>query len=163
MFFHKQPRVDASQGVPWSKDRRKEGSAQITTVESPARRVSMTMHIASPLGEGLLRALRDDGERVLAKAEAEARKAKVKTEAILVEARGYGVADVILRQATNARADLIVMGTHGRRGVARLVMGSDAEGVVRGTRVPVLLVRAPEGAADASSERPGNKASLPTG
>jgi hypothetical protein len=38
-------------------------------------------------------------------------------------------------------ADLIVLGTHGRRGITRLVMGSDAEGVVRATRVPVRLVR----------------------
>jgi nucleotide-binding universal stress UspA family protein len=39
------------------------------------------------------------------------------------------------------RADLIVMGTHGRRGMSRLAMGSDAELVVRSTPVPVLLVR----------------------
>ena len=32
------------------------------------------------------------------------------------------------------------MGTHGRRGLRRLAMGSDAEGVVRGAPVPVLLV-----------------------
>jgi nucleotide-binding universal stress UspA family protein len=36
-----------------------------------------------------------------------------------------------------------VLGTHGRRGLSRLVMGSDAEGVVRTASVPVLLVRAP--------------------
>jgi nucleotide-binding universal stress UspA family protein len=36
---------------------------------------------------------------------------------------------------------LIVIGTHGRRGIRRLVMGSDAEYVVRTTPVPVLLVR----------------------
>jgi nucleotide-binding universal stress UspA family protein len=36
-----------------------------------------------------------------------------------------------------------VLGTHGRRGVSRLVMGSDAELVVRETPVPVLLVRSP--------------------
>jgi nucleotide-binding universal stress UspA family protein len=35
-----------------------------------------------------------------------------------------------------------VLGTHGRRGVRRLVLGSDAEQVVRTSRVPVLLVRA---------------------
>ena len=38
--------------------------------------------------------------------------------------------------------DLIVMGTHGRRGLSRLAMGSDAEMVVRSSPVPVLLVRA---------------------
>ena len=35
------------------------------------------------------------------------------------------------------------MGTHGRRGVTRMVLGSDAEAVLRGSPVPVLLVRSP--------------------
>jgi len=52
-------------------------------------------------------------------------------------------ADEILRAARRARADLVVMGTHGRRGVSRLFMGSVAERVVRESRVPVLTVRAP--------------------
>jgi len=39
---------------------------------------------------------------------------------------------------------LIVMGTHGRRGFSHLVLGSDAELVVRSSPVPVLLVRAPQ-------------------
>jgi nucleotide-binding universal stress UspA family protein len=52
------------------------------------------------------------------------------------------VADVIVENAKKWRADLIVMGTHGRRGITRVVMGSDAEGVVRNTPVPVLLIRA---------------------
>ena len=38
-------------------------------------------------------------------------------------------------------ADMIVMGTHGRRGLDRLLMGSDAEMVLRNSRVPVLMVR----------------------
>ena len=42
-------------------------------------------------------------------------------------------------------ADLIVIGTHGRRGIARLVLGSDAEQILRLARVPVLLVRSPNG------------------
>jgi nucleotide-binding universal stress UspA family protein len=46
-----------------------------------------------------------------------------------------------VRQAKKWRADLIVIGTHGRRGVSRLVMGSDAEQIVRTSPVPVMLVR----------------------
>jgi nucleotide-binding universal stress UspA family protein len=42
------------------------------------------------------------------------------------------------------RADLIIMGTHGRRGVNRLVFGSDAELVIRTAPVPVMLVRSAE-------------------
>ena len=63
----------------------------------------------------------------------------------MLETRGRSVAEVIIAHAKKLRADLIVLGTHGRRGVSRLVMGSDAEGVVRSARVPVLLVHAPEG------------------
>jgi nucleotide-binding universal stress UspA family protein len=51
------------------------------------------------------------------------------------------VADAILKSAKKLRADLIVIGTHGRRGGARLIMGSDAENVVRQSNVPVLLIR----------------------
>src|ERR1700685_3514197 len=65
----------------------------------------------------------------------------VKLKPVLVEKFGGLVADVIISQAKKQRADLIVLGTHGRRGVTRLVMGSDAEGVVRRSPVPVLLVR----------------------
>jgi hypothetical protein len=43
------------------------------------------------------------------------------------------------------------MGTHGRRGVDHLLMGSDAEGVIRTSRVPVLLVRAPDSATTAKA------------
>ena len=49
--------------------------------------------------------------------------------------------DEISKYARKIGADLIVMGTHGHRGVRRLVMGSDAEQVVRTAQVPVLLVR----------------------
>ena len=44
-------------------------------------------------------------------------------------------------EAVNWKADLIVIGTHGRSGLSRLLLGSVAEEVVRGASVPVLLVR----------------------
>lgn len=49
--------------------------------------------------------------------------------------------EVILRTAEDVQADLIVMGTHGRRGLGRLVMGSVAEFVVRLAPCPVLTIR----------------------
>ncbi|MBV8077601.1 MAG: universal stress protein [Planctomycetaceae bacterium] len=52
-------------------------------------------------------------------------------------------AAVILRVAREVRAGLIVMGTHGRTGLGRLLMGSVAETVLRGSRGPVLVVKAP--------------------
>jgi nucleotide-binding universal stress UspA family protein len=51
------------------------------------------------------------------------------------------VSDVILREAKKWKADLIVMGTHGRRGINRMMLGSDAEMVLRNTPIPVLMVR----------------------
>jgi nucleotide-binding universal stress UspA family protein len=52
-------------------------------------------------------------------------------------------AGAILQVAKEAHADLIVMGTHGRRGLSRLLMGSVAEQVVRDASCPVLTVKTP--------------------
>lgn len=49
--------------------------------------------------------------------------------------------DVILETAEAQHADLIVIGTHGRRGLSRLVLGSVAENVIRRATCPVLAVR----------------------
>lgn len=50
------------------------------------------------------------------------------------------IAHCIVRMASDFNADLIVMGTHGRRGVRRLVLGSVAERVLRIALCPILLV-----------------------
>lgn len=55
------------------------------------------------------------------------------------------VAPAILRAAEELGADLVVMGTHGRTGLAHVVLGSVAERVMRGARVPVLTVRQAKG------------------
>lgn len=89
-----------------------------------------------------LPALREGGRRILAKAQAVAEKSGIKAKTILRERIGGPAADVIVPEARRQRADLIVLGTHGRRGLRRLVLGSDAEQVVRTSPVPVLLVRA---------------------
>jgi nucleotide-binding universal stress UspA family protein len=81
---------------------------------------------------------------LLAAAEAVAAKARVPAKTVLVETKGGSIADAILGQARKLKSSVIVMGTHGRRGLRRVVMGSDAEAVVREARVPVLLVRVPE-------------------
>jgi nucleotide-binding universal stress UspA family protein len=54
-------------------------------------------------------------------------------------------ASAIVEAAQFGKVDLIVMSTHGRSGVGRLILGSVAESVLRGTRTPILLLR-PEGA-----------------
>jgi nucleotide-binding universal stress UspA family protein len=90
-----------------------------------------------------IRALRAGGKELLVRAEAKVRKHGIEVEAVLLETVGRRVADLIIKQAKKWRADVIVLGTHGRRGLSRVVMGSDAELVVREAPVPVLLVRSP--------------------
>jgi nucleotide-binding universal stress UspA family protein len=98
--------------------------------------------MAGAPGADLVPALREGGKRVLANAQRLALKHKVKAKAILREMLSGPAAYPIVREARKVGADLIVLGTHGRRGVRRLVLGSDAEQVVRTASVPVLLVRA---------------------
>jgi nucleotide-binding universal stress UspA family protein len=91
----------------------------------------------------LLKSVREIGERSVTEAAVLARKNKLNADASLLHGRGRRASDVILEAAKKWRADLIVMGTHGRRGLNRLLLGSDAERVLRGTPVPLLLVRDP--------------------
>lgn len=85
--------------------------------------------------------LRDDSKKILKKAEIAARHAEVETDSKVIEAFGNQVAQLVVDDVESWHADLVVMGTHGLRGVKRLVMGSDAETVLRTSPVPVLLVR----------------------
>lgn len=66
----------------------------------------------------------------------------VETE--LVERSAARISERVVEQAKSWNADLIVIGTHGRRGVGRMLLGSDAEQTARIAPVPVLLVRAPD-------------------
>ena len=89
----------------------------------------------------MLRALRQHGLDILAKSKHAAEAASVHCETLLREVMGKRVSEVIVEQAAQHSCDLIVMGTHGRRGFSRLTLGSAADGVVRLSPVPVLLVR----------------------
>ena len=80
--------------------------------------------------ERLAALISDDDRRAL----------QVKTVLVTFEAIG----PAIVEYARNEKIDLIVMGTHGRRGLSRLVMGSVADKVVRTAPCPVLTVRHPE-------------------
>jgi len=91
--------------------------------------------------QSVVESMRRSGQQLLDRAVKLAASRGVKAESGLIESAGVRVADVITRQAKRWRAGLIVMGTHGRRGVNRMLMGSDAELVVRNAGVPVLLVR----------------------
>jgi nucleotide-binding universal stress UspA family protein len=89
----------------------------------------------------LIESLRKIGQDILDAAADLSQRQGAACETALLEAIGGPAADFILEQAAKWPADLIVMGTHGRRGLRRLAMGSDAEQVARGATVPVLLVR----------------------
>jgi len=89
----------------------------------------------------LLNELRERGQAVLKESASRARAQGVDADIQCLEAPLGPVGAVIAEHATEWSADLIVIGTHGRRGSRRLVMGSDAEYVVRTATVPVLLVR----------------------
>ena len=88
-------------------------------------------------------ALRQSGARTLEKARASAVAAglTVDTALLRTEAPARRVADLVAEEAGRWPADLIVAGTHGRRGLSHLFLGSVAEGIVRISPVPVLLVR----------------------
>jgi nucleotide-binding universal stress UspA family protein len=86
--------------------------------------------------------MQKQAKEILAKAQTLAHREGVEAQTILRKAFSGGAAPAIVREAKKQRADLIVLGTHGRRGMVRLVLGSDAEEVARNAPVPVLLVRA---------------------
>lgn len=93
----------------------------------------------------LLDLLRKNGANILEKALATVRAQGIEADTVLYENLDKTVQQRVLSEAETWEADLIVIGTHGRRGVRRMVLGSSAEGILRSAHVPVLLVRSPNG------------------
>ena len=91
--------------------------------------------------DSVTRSLREGGEKLMAEAKTLAARNGIDAESVVTETLKDRVAGVILKEARDWRADLIVMGTHGRRGFGHLVLGSDAEAVLHDAPVPVLLIR----------------------
>lgn len=87
--------------------------------------------------------LRNNGKKIIKNAAATAQKAGINADTKTIESVGGRTASYIVQEAEKWPADLIVMGTHGLRGISRLLMGSDAENVLRASNVPVLLVKSP--------------------
>lgn len=85
--------------------------------------------------------LRQDGERILAQAADIARSAGVEVETHLVERMPQRLGETVAEDAAEWGADLVVVGSHGRRGLRRLLLGSGAEQIVRLAPTPVLVVR----------------------
>jgi nucleotide-binding universal stress UspA family protein len=98
-------------------------------------------------GADLLTALEDAGRAILQAARDRVAAAGVAVDTALAGPVGGRVCDHVVEQIRAWRADLVVLGTHGRRGVGRVLLGSDAEQVLRSATVPVLLVRSTAAAA----------------
>lgn len=86
--------------------------------------------------------LKEGGEQVLKEARVKAEGQGIPVQAVLVENFSGRLCDVVAQQVKSWGSDLLVLGSHGRRGVGRLVLGSDAEQIIRTALVPVLVVRA---------------------
>jgi len=101
-----------------------------TFAASPAELVAVTESAEAAIGAAVQALRAHGGGRVM----------------ITGQALMGSAADEILRLADSGRYDLVVMGTHGRTGIRRLVLGSVAERVLRRASIPVLTVREPDSA-----------------
>jgi nucleotide-binding universal stress UspA family protein len=93
---------------------------------------------------GLAGPARERGAALLEQARARVAGAAVAVDTAIVEGVPGRMADLVCQQAQAWGADVIVIGTHARQGVERLLMGSDAEQIARRATVPVMLVHAAE-------------------
>jgi nucleotide-binding universal stress UspA family protein len=86
--------------------------------------------------------MRQAGQKVLADSAARAKRTRIKfdTKLAVISNPTQHIADVISKEGKRWRADLVVIGTHGRRGFSRLTLGSVAEALVRLATKPVLVI-----------------------
>jgi nucleotide-binding universal stress UspA family protein len=93
--------------------------------------------------------MREGSQALLARCRAQVEAAGVAVDVVLSEVYGARVSDQVIDEARRWGAEIIVIGTHGRRGLGRALLGSDAELIARYSPVPVLLVRGPAAASAA--------------
>jgi nucleotide-binding universal stress UspA family protein len=90
-----------------------------------------------------LDAARSAGEELLARAKASAASAHLKVTTILLEG---DTVEALLDFTRSQTFDLIIVGSHGRGGISRAILGSVAEGILRRASIPVLVTHAPRSA-----------------
>jgi nucleotide-binding universal stress UspA family protein len=90
----------------------------------------------------LIRIMRESGEKILEQGMTAAQAAGLAVDTVLFDDLGQRLGEAVANGAKLWHADLIVVGTHGRRGMGRLLMGSGAEQIIRQAPIPVLVVRA---------------------
>ncbi len=108
---------------------------------------AMGMSGYPPVTVDIMALLMEGGEQTLKNAKETVLRHNIAVDTVLVEGFAGRVCDLVAAEVSKWGADLVVLGSHGRRGVGRIVLGSDAEQIIRSSRVPVLVVRAPETAA----------------
>jgi len=86
--------------------------------------------------------IREAGELLLQQGRERAERSGVEAQTMLLSSLTGQVSEMVAEDARAWRADLIVIGTHGRKGVERILWGSDAEQMMRVAPVPVMLVQA---------------------
>ncbi|MBE0622426.1 MAG: universal stress protein [Burkholderiales bacterium] len=114
----------------------------------------LVLHVRSPLetphhveggalsnlgGKVVMQEIEDEERKLLDAALEIAASDGVKAETAFVA--GYSTHDAIIRIAREQHCDLIVMASHGRRGISSLLLGSETQKVLTHTTVPVLIVR----------------------
>lgn len=134
------PQSDRALDVAISLGRSHGGSLRLVAVLDETRYVNGFEPPIVAIDDVLPRARREVGAWLDA-ARTRAAAAGVDAEGVLVTQSAAGIASTVMAQAAAWPADLLVVGTHGRRGLDRLLLGSVAETILRRCPAPVLLVR----------------------
>lgn len=116
----------------------------VSVVENPMWGVPLEQGVLYDL-ESMHNSLLKAASDILARAGEQLGKLGVQAETRVLDLFEHdnSIPGAILREADEWAADVIVIGTHGRRGIKRLIMGSVAESLLRVARRPVLLVHGP--------------------
>jgi nucleotide-binding universal stress UspA family protein len=124
----------------WAVDLAREHRARLAVVhvQTPVMPITGEGYIPPDTYEKVEASLRVQNEKQLARLVAKARRAGVRAEGVLATGTPH---DQIVRVAKARRADLLVVGTHGRTGLARLFLGSVASRVIASATCAVLTVR----------------------
>lgn len=89
----------------------------------------------------LIQQARQAGQKILNDGQAAAKKLGVNADTLLLERAGQRLGHSVADAVGGWGADLVVVGSHGRRGIGRLLLGSGSEQILRDSPVPVLLVK----------------------
>jgi nucleotide-binding universal stress UspA family protein len=116
------------------------GSINLLQVISPPGTVEANL-LGGPDWRKFVKAMHDAGEDYL---KGIAERLNSKNIKVTYEIATGDPADKIVEYATNIRASMVAMSTHGRTGITRWVLGSVADKVLHGARIPILLVRSPK-------------------